>query len=133
MRERRRRRAVDSGEHCSCLQRSRIYCTRYGLSLDARGSHIESEQSIIFLGMYISWYIGESGANNVQITESSRRLSYIPQCNGSEEILRDCSAVDQDDSCDAPLVISCWNSSSVTSIILLSSTAVYTFSETLRG
>ena len=35
---------------------------------------------------------------------------------GSEDRLRDCTTVDQDDSCDAPLVISCWNSLQVTSI-----------------
>ncbi|CAI7989248.1 hypothetical protein GBAR_LOCUS172 [Geodia barretti] len=33
---------------------------------------------------------------------------------GSEERLRDCTTVDKDDSCDAPLVISCWNSSQAT-------------------
>ena len=39
----------------------------------------------------------------------------MPQCEGGEERLRDCPTVDQDDSCDAPLVISCWNSSPVSS------------------
>ncbi|CAI8011154.1 hypothetical protein GBAR_LOCUS7251, partial [Geodia barretti] len=55
---------------------------------------------------------GESGAIDFQIV--SRKLSYVPQCMGSEDRLRDCTTVDQDDSCDAPLVISCWNSSQVT-------------------
>ena len=35
---------------------------------------------------------------------------------GSEERLRDCTTVDEDDSCDAPLAISCWNSLQVTTI-----------------
>ncbi|CAI8017564.1 hypothetical protein GBAR_LOCUS10657 [Geodia barretti] len=59
---------------------------------------------------------GKSGAYDIQMTEEDKRLSYIPQCMGSEERLRDCTTVDHGDSCDAPLVISCWNSSQVTTI-----------------
>ncbi|CAI7989244.1 hypothetical protein GBAR_LOCUS172 [Geodia barretti] len=52
---------------------------------------------------------GESGA--IGHTESSRKLSYIPQCMGSEEKLEDCSTLNHTGNCDAPLVISCSNSS----------------------
>ena len=49
-----------------------------------------------------------------QVTEPSRRLSYTPQCVGIESRLSDCSATEQSDSCDAPVVIRCfWSSSEV--------------------
>ena len=64
-------------------------------------------------------FLGESGAYDIQSTESSRRLSYIPQCMGSEERLEDCSTLNHAGNCDAPLLISCWNSSSDTSVIIL--------------
>ena len=47
-----------------------------------------------------------------QVTESSKRLSYIPQCVGTERRLRDCSAAEQSGSCDAPVLIRCSMSSS---------------------
>ncbi|CAI7989240.1 hypothetical protein GBAR_LOCUS170 [Geodia barretti] len=62
---------------------------------------------------------GESGGYDIQSTESSRRLPYIPQCMGSEERLEDCSTLNHAGNCDAPLLISCWNSSSDTSVIIL--------------
>ena len=53
-------------------------------------------------------------------------MSYVPQCMGSEDRLRDCTTVDQDDSCDVPVVISCLNSSEITTVTpvtLLTSTS----------
>ena len=51
-----------------------------------------------------------------QIVESNRRLSYLPQCLGSEEMLSDCnnSNIDTQNDC-SPVVISCWNSSALSS------------------
>lgn len=56
-------------------------------------------------------FVGESGMVNYQVVESSKRLSYIPQCIRSEERLRECPTLNQHDNCDAPLIISCWSNS----------------------
>lgn len=49
------------------------------------------------------------------MTEPRRRLSYTPQCVGSERTLRDCSTTsDGSESCDAPLLISCYSQQSST-------------------
>ena len=68
----------------------------------------ESLKQIIIIIMAV--FVGESGMVNFQVVESSKRLSYIPQCMGSEERLRECPTLNQHDNCDAPLIISCWNS-----------------------
>jgi hypothetical protein len=70
---------------------------------------------------------GQSGAYDVQMTEEGKRLSYVPQCMGSEDRLRNCTTVDHGDSCAIPVVISCWNSSQVTTIHLSPSLAVTPF------
>ena len=51
-----------------------------------------------------------------QTVDSNRRLSYLPQCLGSEEMLSDCntSNIDTQNNC-SPVVISCWNSSALSS------------------
>ena len=56
----------------------------------------------MFLSLFIDAFQARQGA------ESRRRLSYTPQCVGSESRLSDCSATDGSDSCDAPLLIRCY-------------------------
>ena len=55
-----------------------------------------------------------SGTYYDQVIEPKRRLSYIPQCEGSEERLRNCSTLSHDGNCAAPVAISCWNNSVIT-------------------
>ena len=54
-----------------------------------------------------------SGTYYDQVIEPKRRLSYIPQCEGSEERLRNCSTLSHDGNCAAPVAISCWNNSAI--------------------